>query len=38
LATIYEHLGIDTTKQYLTSAGRPISVLPHGVPIRELFV
>ncbi|MDA1051671.1 MAG: DUF1501 domain-containing protein [Planctomycetota bacterium] len=37
LATIYDHLGVDIRKQYLTSAGRPISVLPHGEPIRELF-
>ncbi len=37
LATIYDHLGVDTKKQYLTPAGRPISVLPHGEPIRELF-
>lgn len=37
LATIYDHLGIDTKKNYLTTAGRPIPVLPHGEPIRELF-
>ncbi|HRX81406.1 MAG TPA: DUF1501 domain-containing protein, partial [Pirellulaceae bacterium] len=37
LATIYDHLGVDTSKQYLTSAGRPVAVLPHGEPIRELF-
>jgi uncharacterized protein (DUF1501 family) len=37
LATIYQHLGIDTKKQYLTSAGRPVSVLPSGEPIKELF-
>lgn len=37
LATIYDHLGVDTKRQYLTSAGRPISVLPEGQPIRELF-
>lgn len=37
LATIYDHLGIDISKQYLTSAGRPVAVLPHGQPIRELF-
>jgi len=27
LATIYRHLGIDTTKQYLNNAGRPIVTL-----------
>lgn len=37
LATIYDHLGVDTQKQYLNPAGRPISVLPHGTPITELF-
>jgi uncharacterized protein (DUF1501 family) len=37
LATIYAHLGVDVQKQYLTPAGRPISVLPHGKPIAELF-
>ncbi|MBC8351570.1 MAG: DUF1501 domain-containing protein [Planctomycetes bacterium] len=37
LATIYDHLGVDTRKQYLTASGRPVPVLPHGEPIRELF-
>ena len=37
LATIYDHLGIYTKKQYLNDAGRPISVLPGGEPIKELF-
>ena len=37
LATIYQHLGIDTKKQYRTPAGRPVSVLPSGEPIKELF-
>lgn len=37
LATIYNHLGVDTKKQYITSAGRPVSVLPSGEPIKELF-
>ena len=37
LATIYDHLGIDAKKQYLNDAGRPISVLPGGEPIKELF-
>jgi uncharacterized protein (DUF1501 family) len=36
LATIYRHLGIDYTKQYLNAAGRPMSVLPSGSPITEL--
>ncbi len=37
LATIYAHLGVDAKKQYLTPAGRPVSVLPHGKVISELF-
>jgi hypothetical protein len=36
LATIYRHLGVDTTRQYVNSAGRPISVLPFGTPLMEL--
>jgi hypothetical protein len=36
LATLYRHLGVDTEKQYLDNAGRPISVLPSGKPIEEL--
>jgi hypothetical protein len=37
LATIYDHLGVDAQAQYLDNSGRPISVLPSGAPIRELF-
>ncbi|MBM4002161.1 MAG: DUF1501 domain-containing protein [Planctomycetes bacterium] len=37
LATIYQHLGIDRHKSYLNSSGRPISTLPYGSPISELF-
>jgi hypothetical protein len=36
-AIVYQFLGIDTEKQYLNGAGRPISVLPGGKPIDELF-
>ena len=36
LATLYQHLGIDTTAQYVNPAGRPIPVLPSGKPIEEL--
>jgi hypothetical protein len=36
LATVYQHLGIDTEAQYLNN-GRPITVLPSGKPIEELF-
>ena len=37
LATMYRHLGIDTTEQYVDFAGRPHPVLPFGDPIDELF-
>jgi hypothetical protein len=37
LATVYQHLGVDTQQQYLNGAGRPITVLPSGKPIEELF-
>lgn len=37
LATIYRHLGVDTTAHYLDSFGRPMPVLPAGRPIDELF-
>jgi hypothetical protein len=36
LATVYQHLGIDTEAQYLNN-GRPITVLPSGKVIEELF-
>ncbi|WP_406693642.1 DUF1501 domain-containing protein [Singulisphaera sp. Ch08] len=36
LATWYRFLGIDPTLTLPDSAGRPISLLPHGTPIREL--
>ena len=36
LATVYQQLGIDTRRQFLNTAGRPISVLGHGEPIEEL--
>jgi hypothetical protein len=37
LATLYRHLGIETTVNYPDHAGRPIPVLPFGSPIQELF-
>jgi uncharacterized protein (DUF1501 family) len=36
LATMYRHLGIDTTVSYQNEAGRPLAVLPFGTPIDEL--
>ncbi|HBH50283.1 MAG TPA: DUF1501 domain-containing protein [Planctomycetaceae bacterium] len=35
LATMYRHLGVDTSRQYLNAAGRPISVLPSGTPLLD---
>lgn len=37
LATMYDHLGVDMTKNYLDHSGRPHPVLPFGKPIDELF-
>jgi hypothetical protein len=37
LATVYRQLGIDTRQQFTNNAGRPISILSHGAPIRELI-
>jgi hypothetical protein len=37
LATLYRHLGVDATAQYLDHSGRPHAVLPSGTPIDELF-
>jgi hypothetical protein len=36
LATMYQHLGIDTRVQYTDGAGRPHPVLPSGQSIEEL--
>jgi len=37
LATIYRHLGVDTSVPYTGNAGRPLPVLPCGRPVDELF-
>jgi hypothetical protein len=37
LATLYKHLGVDIDAHYTDPSGRPIRVLPHGDPIRELL-
>ncbi|HZZ73358.1 MAG TPA: DUF1501 domain-containing protein [Pirellulales bacterium] len=37
LATVYRQLGIDTERQFLNTAGRPISILDQGEPIAELL-
>jgi Protein of unknown function (DUF1501) len=37
LATVYRQLGIDTKRQFINSAGRPISILGSGEPIAELL-
>jgi arylsulfatase A-like enzyme len=37
LATMYRHLGVDTTVNYSDHTGRPHPVLPEGTPIGELF-
>jgi uncharacterized protein (DUF1501 family) len=37
LATVYRHLGIDTTRTFDDLTGRPIPILYDGAPIRELL-
>jgi hypothetical protein len=37
LATLYQHLGVDTKAEYLNGTGRPMRVLPSGSPIEELM-
>ncbi|MFO0970085.1 MAG: DUF1501 domain-containing protein [Gemmataceae bacterium] len=37
LATVYHHLGVDTRHDFHDFSGRPIPVLFHGEPIRELI-
>lgn len=36
LATMYRYLGVDTEKNYVNNAGRPIKTLPSGRPLDEL--
>ena len=36
LATVYHHLGIDTSQEYLDHSGRPRPILSDGAPIPEL--
>ena len=37
LATIYRHLGIDPGQPLTDSLGRPVPILAHGEPIRQLL-
>jgi uncharacterized protein (DUF1501 family) len=36
-ATVYQHLGIDPERTFPDHTGRPMPILPHGSPIRELI-
>lgn len=36
LATLYQHLGIDTQHEFIHPSGRPLRILPDGSPIEEL--
>lgn len=36
LATVYDFLGIDATREFPDAAGRPLPILPEGRPIAEL--
>jgi hypothetical protein len=37
LATLYERLGIDASRQFLDHSGRPLAILSDGRPIPELY-
>lgn len=37
LATVYRHLGIDYQAMVPDTSGRPVPLIPHGEPIRELI-
>lgn len=37
LATVYQHLGIDYRQMTVDTSGRPVPLIPHGNPIRELL-
>ena len=36
-ATVYRHLGIDSTQAFVDHSGRPMPILPDGAPITELI-
>jgi hypothetical protein len=38
LATIYRFMGINPRHEFISFSGRPLPLLPHGEPIRELIV
>jgi hypothetical protein len=36
-ASMFQHLNIDYQTNFMTPSGRPLSILPFGSPIRELW-
>jgi hypothetical protein len=36
-STVYSCLGVDTSKKYMSTLGRPIQVVDKGAPVRELI-
>ncbi|MBA4017737.1 MAG: DUF1501 domain-containing protein [Pirellula sp.] len=36
-ASFYKSLGIDVSKEYQTSSGRPVMIVRHGTPLRQLW-
>jgi hypothetical protein len=36
-ASFYKSLGIDVTKEHHTSSGRPVMIVRHGTPLRQLW-
>ncbi|MFN8707088.1 MAG: DUF1501 domain-containing protein, partial [Planctomyces sp.] len=37
LATLYHGMGVPLDTQFRDFSGRPIPIVPDGIPIRELF-
>jgi hypothetical protein len=36
MASIYQKLGIDYTKEYVSNIGRPLRIVPDGTPLTFL--
>jgi hypothetical protein len=36
-ASFYQSLGIDTSKEYYTPSGRPVMIVRHGKPLKQLW-
>jgi hypothetical protein len=36
-ASFYHSLGIDASKEFRTSTGRPVAIIHHGTMVKDLF-